>query len=1286
MALGLLAAPAMTMAQEAGMPTAPKPTTPLSMYAYQSTVGTFYDLSTLDDNNELPADNEGRFMFIQALPFGADLEKGAALQNLFIVANKKAFATENPDESEPQYSLVTIDPTLAVDAAERNQLAIPLMAEMGLTHFCGQDVSGFAIAAIGGILFSDATEPATGYALPGITCQNADCITEDAAKNFLRVRPLDWSANSPAAGLLAPTKGDKAPVLMAFAMDMVKMQVCLWVQFDYMVGDMNWVFQIRYYADGQSDFIIKSLGTAEQLATLDYRFTPVVLRDKDNHIAFQNASDKDEKFTNWNVIQSGNFGSWNGMALSKDAIPAEGQTISVFPPIDPTAFSLTESDLTVETNRLAGKVVLNPTATSTAASEVINSICVLISKTNPITSSNNPPFKTSAPLAVGDKLGSGDNEYTVAYTGKPTLESTPVDLSFAVNDLTHNTEYHVSVFLGYFNEDAESPYSYSKPLTAYAVKTKRDGVQALNATNVTNGKSTVSIEPMAGTSTLLVKSDKASAPTDLTGKLEVGSALGTDGADGTVIAILDGNAKTYELETDIAAGEGFYLHGYAIKNSESTPAYSAPISTTVYRPVESLPFTWGGFTENQVSPTSTDLPLLVPGWRHDETSTVQLAFSMKSTYIMGETSEYMYALTLYAKQDNRTSVITPAFISASKAVQATFHTYCSFQPGNSITIEYRENGGEWNKIEEFTEFPQPNSQGLRPISVIFSCTKNATIEMRYTANISAHYTLAITSLEIEEGHVPTCFPPTDLTIDTANVTDQQLALRWNDETNTTASYVVSYQEVGSTEAENWTLKAATEKTVKLTELKPNTAYRMQVQAICATDDSSAFNTVPVLFTTYAGLPYTESLGNVYDNLNDPSDYTSPTERGIRTYTISGGGLTEETSYNYTWHTSNSSSGQTSDKAVAMGVHEGLTAAAMLSPQIYTEEPTILKFSLNSFSLTQNEDYTFSLKEKGVAPTEEDCRLYVAVSDNGTFMPEDLVLELTGAELALKDSAFEFNVEKTGAVQIAFFFENPAEHWDYAFYLEAYNLSLTAVPPVAVEYTLSLTASPAEGGTLTGAGKHFEGSDVTITATPNEGYDFVAWMNGTTQLATTATYTFKMPSADAAYTAVFKAKPTDPEEEYELTLTASPANGGRVSGAGSYLVDEEVTISAEANKGYVFVAWMNDTDTLSKEATYTFKMPAEDLSLTARFAVETANEDAVKANFNVGTKNGEVYIRNLGGLMVKTVEIYTLTGNRLHRFTPNGREDLTLPVNAGQALLFVRIDTENGAAVYKVYLH
>lgn len=158
-----------------------------------------------------------------------------------------------------------------------------------------------------------------------------------------------------------------------------------------------------------------------------------------------------------------------------------------------------------------------------------------------------------------------------------------------------------------------------------------------------------------------------------------------------------------------------------------------------------------------------------------------------------------------------------------------------------------------------------------------------------------------------------------------------------------------------------------------------------------------------------------------------------------------------------------------------------------------------------------------------------------------------------------------------------------------------------------------------------------------------------------------------------------------KDSFNLTLKVTPDNAGTVTGEGKYEEKAEVTIKATANADYEFVAWINGTDTLSTQASYTFQMPAQDVTYTAVFAKGTANEALLQASFAVGTQNGQLYVRNLNGIAVKDINVYGLTGNLINRFAPNSREDLMLPIDAQRAILFVRLNTEKGVAVYKVYL-
>ncbi|GAB1419663.1 hypothetical protein MASR2M12_24280 [Bacteroidales bacterium] len=149
----------------------------------------------------------------------------------------------------------------------------------------------------------------------------------------------------------------------------------------------------------------------------------------------------------------------------------------------------------------------------------------------------------------------------------------------------------------------------------------------------------------------------------------------------------------------------------------------------------------------------------------------------------------------------------------------------------------------------------------------------------------------------------------------------------------------------------------------------------------------------------------------------------------------------------------------------------------------------------------------------------------------------------------------------------------------------------------IDYTLSLTADPAAGGVLSGAGIYHFGDQVTVSAVPNIGYAFVNWTNAIgTVVATTPAHSFSMPSSDFSLTAHFALI------DYTLTLAASPVAGGTVTGGGVYHYGDQVVISAVPATGYSFVNWTDANNAVvATTAAYTVNMPASDYSLTANFA-------------------------------------------------------------------------------------
>lgn len=105
---------------------------------------------------------------------------------------------------------------------------------------------------------------------------------------------------------------------------------------------------------------------------------------------------------------------------------------------------------------------------------------------------------------------------------------------------------------------------------------------------------------------------------------------------------------------------------------------------------------------------------------------------------------------------------------------------------------------------------------------------------------------------------------------------------------------------------------------------------------------------------------------------------------------------------------------------------------------------------------------------------------------------------------------------------------------YSFTMPDADVTISAVFE-KIKYTVTVTVSDdsKDMGTVEGGGEYAEGDPVTITATPNEGYELVFWdVEGVTETTKEGnTIKFIMPANNVTVTATFKEKedPTDPEE-------------------------------------------------------------------------------------------------------------------------------------------------------------
>ena len=158
------------------------------------------------------------------------------------------------------------------------------------------------------------------------------------------------------------------------------------------------------------------------------------------------------------------------------------------------------------------------------------------------------------------------------------------------------------------------------------------------------------------------------------------------------------------------------------------------------------------------------------------------------------------------------------------------------------------------------------------------------------------------------------------------------------------------------------------------------------------------------------------------------------------------------------------------------------------------------------------------------------------------------------------------------------------------------------------YNITASASPYQGGSVSGGGTYQHGATVTLTATPKPEYDFVNWTKGVTEVSTDATYSFTA-TENGNYVAHFNL------QTYTITAMADPSQGGTVNGAGTYNRGATCTLTATASTGYTFVNWTKDDVVVSTSGTISFQVN-EDASYVAHFSLNSY-EIIVSANPTIG---------------------------------------------------------------------
>lgn len=148
------------------------------------------------------------------------------------------------------------------------------------------------------------------------------------------------------------------------------------------------------------------------------------------------------------------------------------------------------------------------------------------------------------------------------------------------------------------------------------------------------------------------------------------------------------------------------------------------------------------------------------------------------------------------------------------------------------------------------------------------------------------------------------------------------------------------------------------------------------------------------------------------------------------------------------------------------------------------------------------------------------------------------------------------------------------------------------------FHVEVWASPEAGGSVTGGGDFHEGETCTVTATPNPYYVFDGWKEGDVVVSLEESYSFVVHE-DHNLVACFS------DHSHVIIALADPEEGGVIEGAGTYMEGETCTLSAVANDGFTFLHWLEDGQVLTQQPSFSFVV-ITDRALKAVFQLNPNN--------------------------------------------------------------------------------
>ena len=204
-----------------------------------------------------------------------------------------------------------------------------------------------------------------------------------------------------------------------------------------------------------------------------------------------------------------------------------------------------------------------------------------------------------------------------------------------------------------------------------------------------------------------------------------------------------------------------------------------------------------------------------------------------------------------------------------------------------------------------------------------------------------------------------------------------------------------------------------------------------------------------------------------------------------------------------------------------------------------------------------------------------------------------------------------------------------------------ELSITITKAAPAEFTISVKTD-GNGTASASLAKAAAGTEITLSATPNEGYHFKEWkVESPTGLVITNNK-FTMPNNNVEVKAIFEEDTPPAPTEHTVTVT-SGGNGTASASPSKAVAGAEITLSATPDKGYHLKEWQVESPTGLVITNNKFTMPDSNVEVKAIFEEDAppAPTDPAKPSISVTgtyTYNGSEHTATVNGYDPATMDI------------------------------------------------